>query len=79
MAESRDCPAPLPRQGHLGGLSRGQVELDERWARSKRPGDMQKAYVQACVHMEFVAKVYLDQLAEGRYFLHEHPNFATSW
>ena len=49
------------------------------WTRSKRPADMEKAYVQACVHMEFVAQLYLDQLAEGRYFLHEHPKFATSW
>ena len=49
------------------------------WTRSRRPADMEKAYVQACVHMEFVAQLYLDQLAEDRYFLHEHPKFATSW
>ena len=42
-------------------------------------GEMEKSYVQACVHMEFVAQLYLDQLAEGRYFLREHPKFATSW
>ena len=30
------------------------------WARSKRLDDMQKAYVQACVHMEFIAQLYLD-------------------
>ena len=39
---------------------------------------MEKSYVQACVHMEFVAPLYSDQLAEGCYFLDEHPEIALS-
>ena len=31
------------------------------------------------MHMEFVTQLYRDQVAEGRYFLHEHPQFASSW
>ena len=49
------------------------------WACSKRLCEMEKSYVQACLHMEFVAQLYLDQLADGRYFLHEQPANATSW
>jgi hypothetical protein len=29
--------------------------------------------------MEFVCELYALQHAAGRYFLHEHPNGATSW
>ena len=35
--------------------------------------------VAAEVHMKFVAELYQDQLDGGRYFLHEHPRWATSW
>ena len=30
-------------------------------------------------HLEFCALLYRQQLKNGRYFLHEHPAFATSW
>ena len=30
-------------------------------------------------HVEFCAKLYRLQLPEGRYFIHEHPDTATSW
>ena len=33
----------------------------------------------ARVHLEFVAKLYLKQLARGAHFLHEHPASADSW
>ena len=49
------------------------------WARTNRPEEMRKAYVQACAHMQFVAQLYLDQILDGRYFLHEHPKYASSW
>ena len=39
---------------------------------------MRKAYVQACVHMEFVAQLYHDQVLDNRYFLHGHPRHASS-
>ena len=40
---------------------------------------MKRAYTEACVHIEFVMELYRDQIAENRYFLHEHPKFASSW
>ena len=49
------------------------------WARTGRPDEMRRAYIQACAHMQFVAQLYLDQIYEGRYFLHEHPKHASSW
>ena len=30
-------------------------------------------------HLKFVAKIYMMQISEGRWFLHEHPAGATSW
>ena len=38
-----------------------------------------RAYAAACVHMRFVSELYHEQLAGNRYFLHEHPRYATSW
>ncbi len=29
--------------------------------------------------MRFVAEMYHEQLESNRYFLHEHPRYATSW
>ena len=29
--------------------------------------------------MEFVTRLYREQVLAGRYFLHEHPLCATSW
>ena len=31
------------------------------------------------VHLEFVCRLYKEQLEGGRFFLHEHPAFASSW
>ena len=30
-------------------------------------------------HLKFVAELYLEQMNQGRYFLHEHPASASSW
>ena len=30
-------------------------------------------------HVRFCVSLYKSQMAEGRYFLHEHPRNATSW
>ena len=49
------------------------------WAKTNRPEEMRRAYVQACAHMQFVAQLYLDQIFGERYFLHEHPRHASSW
>ena len=40
---------------------------------------MHRAYVGACAHMRFVAELYHEQIESNRYFLHEHPRYATSW
>ena len=31
------------------------------------------------MHLEFCIELYREQLLHGRYFLHEHPAYATSW
>ena len=33
----------------------------------------------AVEHLEFCCQLYREQLRNGRYFLHEHPAYATSW
>ena len=33
----------------------------------------------ATIHLEFCAAMYLEQIRAGRYFVHEHPDTATSW
>ena len=38
-----------------------------------------KEYNKAVKHLEFMVKVYRKQMAAGRWFLHEHPENATSW
>ena len=45
------------------------------------PDDGQRAAAReaAVVHLEFVSQLYQDQIDGGRYFLHEHPRWATSW
>ena len=49
------------------------------YAKSQDQEKMRRVHLQACVHLEFVAELYRDQLADGRYFLHEHPRSASSW
>ena len=39
----------------------------------------QERMEQAKRYVEFCAKVYKFQIDNGRYFVHEHPYFATSW
>ena len=48
-------------------------------ARSKDPEAMQRARIAATVHIDFVASLYEEQIDGGRYFLHEHPQYASSW
>ena len=33
----------------------------------------------AVMHLEFCIELYREQMKHGRYFLHEHPAYATSW
>ncbi len=39
----------------------------------------ERARIEAQLHMDFVISLYYEQLEGGRYFLHEHPNWAASW
>ena len=48
-------------------------------ARSTDAAAMLRARTAAIVHLDFVASLYEEQMAGGRYFLHEHPRYATSW
>ena len=43
------------------------------------PEVVKREYTQAMVHLNFCVELYRDQLAAGRYFLHEHPDRAKSW
>ena len=49
------------------------------YSKSKDQAAMRRARAGACVHLEFVAELYHEQIDGGRYFLHEHPRHATSW
>ena len=40
---------------------------------------VEEAKKQATVHLQFCAAMYREQLKHGRYFVHEHPDTATSW
>ena len=48
-------------------------------ARSNDVAAVRRAKSRAVRHIEFVIELYYDQLNGGRYFLHEHPEHATSW
>ena len=47
-----------------------------RWGNT---AEAQAARTKAVKHMEFAASLYFEQLQAGRYFLHEHPRYASSW
>jgi hypothetical protein len=40
---------------------------------------IRKAKEEATLHLNFVAELYNEQMDGDRYFLHEHPMWATSW
>ncbi len=43
------------------------------------PAVVQREKIRAAVHLEFVCELYHDQIEDGRFFLHEHPEGAGSW
>ena len=47
--------------------------------RCRDPEALARARQEAETHIEFVAMLYHEQIQGGRYFLHEHPKWATSW
>ena len=50
----------------------------QNYAKSNDRPAMQRAFKDASAHVEFVAELYRDQMAGQRYFLHEHPRYASS-
>jgi len=48
-------------------------------SKSSDPAAYRRAKMQAGIHLAFVASLYKDQIEGGRYFIHEHPKWATSW
>ena len=40
---------------------------------------VERELVRARVHLEFVIMLYREQVEGGRFFIHEHPEHATSW
>ena len=52
----------------------------QRINRMKRdPNVVRRELVRARLHLNFVIELYLEQVAGGRYFLHEQPRTAASW
>ena len=51
--------------------------LNER--RVKDLSKLQRQKVAAKLHLDFVVSLYVEQIQAGGYFLHEHPQWATSW
>jgi hypothetical protein len=43
------------------------------------PKEVARRRIAASIHLTFCCQLYLDQIAAGRYFLHEHPLSADSW
>ena len=58
----------------LQELNKHMYKNNEQWMAKFAEGmEQAKRYVRCCV------KIYNHQIANGRYFLHEHPWLATSW
>jgi hypothetical protein len=52
----------------------------QNWNHGKMdPEKYQRELRRAMTHLEFCIELYHIQIQHGRYFLHEHPNTATSW
>ena len=45
----------------------------------RSPQESQRLRVQARLHLDFVCMLYREQVEAGRFFLHEHPQYADSW
>ena len=41
--------------------------------------EKQRRWTEAVAHMEFTMEMYLEQIKDGNWFLHEHPASASSW
>ena len=46
---------------------------------SRDPVEFKRRFSKAMVHLRFLCELYKMQIDGGRYFLHEHPDTATSW
>ena len=57
----------------------GLIRSCRRFLHTRDPEEMRRMVVAANVHLHFCIELYHLQMGEGRYFLHEHPDKATSW
>ena len=48
-------------------------------AKSMDPDKLKREKTKATLHLNFMISLYEEQTEAGKYFLHEHPRFATSW
>ena len=48
-------------------------------SRAADPERLRREKIKAQIHIDFVASLYREQLEGDRFFLHEHPRWATSW
>jgi len=48
-------------------------------AKSMDPDKLKREKTKATLHLNFMISLYEEQIEAGKYFLHEHPRFATSW
>ena len=71
----RDKPFMVIGSPHCTAFTTWQA-LNE--AKSSNPEEMRQAEAWAVKHIEFMIMIYEEQISGGRYFLHEHPMFASS-
>ena len=45
----------------------------------RSPEEVRRLHVRAMIHLRFMCEIYTEQVKLGNYFLHEHPEKATSW
>ena len=43
------------------------------------PAKVAEIVAEGLLHLRFVCSLYRQQVASGRFFLHEHPASAVSW
>ena len=65
----------------VGGLAdvHGALDLAEDQQPHRDPATVVAEKKRAIVHLEFCVELYREQMRHGRYFVHEHPAYATSW
>ena len=45
----------------------------------RSPDEVRRLQLRAMIHLRFMCDIYREQVESGQYFLHGHPEKATSW